>query len=63
MHRSPAVHDTFTLRLGQHARIVLTEALGYARFVRALQGAALVLTDSGGVQEECAALGKPVLVL
>ena len=43
--------------------MLLTEPLGYAEFVRALDGAALVLTDSGGVQEECAALGKPVLVL
>ncbi|HEX4235679.1 MAG TPA: UDP-N-acetylglucosamine 2-epimerase, partial [Caldimonas sp.] len=44
-------------------RALLTEPLGYADFVRALEEATLVLTDSGGVQEECAALGKPVLVL
>ena len=63
MHPSPNVRDVFARRLGERPRVLLTEPLGYAEFVRALDGAALVLTDSGGVQEECAALGKPVLVL
>ncbi|MEP7057665.1 MAG: UDP-N-acetylglucosamine 2-epimerase (non-hydrolyzing) [Caldimonas sp.] len=63
MHPSPKVRDVLTGRLGRHDRVRLTEPLGYADFVRALDAAALVLTDSGGVQEECAALGKPVLVL
>jgi len=40
-----------------------TEDSTISDFVVALDGAALVLTDSGGVQEECAALGKPVLVM
>ena len=52
-----------TERLGREPRVRLTEPLGYTDFVWALSGAALVLTDSGGIQEECTALGKPVLVL
>jgi UDP-N-acetylglucosamine 2-epimerase (non-hydrolysing) len=63
MHPSPNVRDTVIARLGRHPRIRLTEPLGYVDFVSALDGATLVLTDSGGVQEECAALGKPVLVM
>jgi UDP-N-acetylglucosamine 2-epimerase (non-hydrolysing) len=63
MHPSPAVRDRILASLAGHPRALLTEPLGYTDFVAALSGAALVLTDSGGVQEECAALGKPVLVL
>lgn len=63
MHPSPRVREAIVDRLGMHERVLLTESLGYKAFVRALEGATLVLTDSGGVQEECAALGKPVLVL
>jgi UDP-N-acetylglucosamine 2-epimerase (non-hydrolysing) len=63
MHPSPDVRDRLIARLGGHARARLTPPLGYREFLTALDGAALVLTDSGGVQEECAALGKPVLVM
>lgn len=63
MHPSPAVRDVLIARLADRPRVFLTEALGYTEFVHALHGAALVLSDSGGVQEECAALGKPVLVM
>ena len=63
MHPSPQVRALLQARLGLHPRVRLTPALGYRDFVHALDGAELVLTDSGGVQEECAALGKPVLVL
>lgn len=63
MHPSPAVRKVLQERLGRHPRIRLTEPLGYRAFVVALKGCVLVLTDSGGIQEECAALGKPVLVL
>ncbi len=63
MHPNPVLREVLGARLGGHARVRLTEPLGYAEFVLALDGAALVLTDSGGVQEECAALGKPVLVM
>jgi UDP-N-acetylglucosamine 2-epimerase (non-hydrolysing) len=63
MHPSPDVRATLTARLGTHPRARLTPPLGYRDFIAALDGAALVLSDSGGVQEECAALGKPVLVM
>jgi UDP-N-acetylglucosamine 2-epimerase (non-hydrolysing) len=63
VHPSPKVRDAFERRLGHHPRALLTPPLGYSAFVAALDGAALVLTDSGGVQEECAVLGKPVLVM
>ncbi|HEX2540225.1 MAG TPA: UDP-N-acetylglucosamine 2-epimerase (non-hydrolyzing) [Caldimonas sp.] len=63
MHPSPDVRQVLTGKLGGHERALLTEPLGYTDFVAAMHGAALVLTDSGGVQEECAALGRPVLVL
>jgi UDP-N-acetylglucosamine 2-epimerase (non-hydrolysing) len=49
--------------LGRHARIRLCEPLDYASFVELQKRAYLILTDSGGVQEEAPALGKPVLVL
>lgn len=42
---------------------MLTEPLAYASLVAALQASWLVVTDSGGLQEEAPALGKPVLVL
>jgi UDP-N-acetylglucosamine 2-epimerase (non-hydrolysing) len=63
MHPSPNVRSVLTARLGNHPRVRLTEPLGYRAFVLALADAALILTDSGGVQEECAALGRPVLVM
>jgi UDP-N-acetylglucosamine 2-epimerase (non-hydrolysing) len=63
MHPSPNVRSVLTARLGSHPRVRLTEPLGYRAFVQALADAALILTDSGGVQEECAALGRPVLVM
>jgi UDP-N-acetylglucosamine 2-epimerase (non-hydrolysing) len=49
--------------LGGHPQVTLTDPLGYPELVAAMQHCALVLTDSGGLQEEAPALGKPVLVL
>ena len=43
--------------------MIRTESLEYVQFIAAMQRATLVLSDSGGVQEEAPALGKPVLVL
>jgi UDP-N-acetylglucosamine 2-epimerase (non-hydrolysing) len=43
--------------------VSLTEPLGYLEFMKLVAGARLVLTDSGGIQEEAPALGKPVLVM
>lgn len=49
--------------LGGHERIVLTQPQAYPQLVAAMQASWLVVTDSGGLQEEAPALGKPVLVL
>ena len=49
--------------LGNHPRIFLTEPLDYAELVGAIERSHLILTDSGGLQEEAPSLGKPVLVL
>jgi UDP-N-acetylglucosamine 2-epimerase (non-hydrolysing) len=63
MHKNPAVREVLQRVLGNHSRIELREPPDYMEFVQLMQGAHLVLTDSGGVQEEAPALGLPVLVL
>jgi UDP-N-acetylglucosamine 2-epimerase (non-hydrolysing) len=57
------VREVVIPALGQHPRVTLTEPMDYADFVGAMARATLILTDSGGVQEEAPALGTPVLVL
>ncbi len=63
VHPHPAVQAGLRARLAGLPRIHLVEPLGYAAFVTLLARAAVVLTDSGGVQEEAPALGVPVLVM
>ena len=63
MHKNPAVREVVKRALGDHPRVELIEPLDYLPFVQAMQRAHLILTDSGGVQEEAPALGIPVLVL
>ena len=63
LHRNPTVREPLQALLGEHPRVVLTEPLDYDRLVAAMKGCTLLLTDSGGLQEEAPALGKPVLVL
>lgn len=63
VHMNPNVADVFRTRLAGHPHISLLPPLDYADFVTALDRAHFVLTDSGGVQEEAPALGKPVLVM
>ncbi len=63
LHRNPLVRDPLTAALGDHPRVVLTEPLDYRALVGAMQRCHLLLTDSGGLQEEAPGLGKPVLVL
>ena len=63
MHMSPRVREVVIPALGQHPRVTLTEPMDYADFVAAMARATLILTDSGGVQEEAPSLGVPVLVL
>lgn len=63
MHRNPQVRDTLTRALGDHDRVALIEPPDYGPFVKLMQRCTLILTDSGGVQEEAPAFGKPILVL
>ncbi|MFN9660518.1 MAG: non-hydrolyzing UDP-N-acetylglucosamine 2-epimerase [Cyanobacteriota bacterium] len=63
LHRNPTVREPLQSLLGTHPRAVLCEPLDYNHLVAAMRGCTLLLTDSGGLQEEAPALGKPVLVL
>ncbi|MBE6666722.1 MAG: UDP-N-acetylglucosamine 2-epimerase (non-hydrolyzing) [Ruminococcaceae bacterium] len=63
MHPNPAIRKVAENMLGGCGNICLCEPLGVGDFHKILSACYLVLTDSGGVQEEAAALGKPVLVL
>ncbi|WP_458071357.1 non-hydrolyzing UDP-N-acetylglucosamine 2-epimerase [Rhodanobacter sp. BL-MT-08] len=63
VHPNPNVKAVVCELLDGHPRIHLCEPLDYAPFVEAQKRAFLILTDSGGVQEEAPALGKPVLVM
>ena len=63
VHPNPAVRRTVFSLLGAHKRIHLLKPLSYSEFVACMQRAWLIMTDSGGIQEEAPSLGKPVLVL
>lgn len=63
VHPNPNVRDTIKPLLGNHPQIELVDPLPYPELVAAMQQARLILTDSGGIQEEAPALAKPVLVL
>jgi UDP-N-acetylglucosamine 2-epimerase (non-hydrolysing) len=63
VHRNPNVLDPVTRELGSIGNIELLEPLDYRRFVDLMRRAYLLITDSGGIQEEAPSLGKPVLVM
>lgn len=63
VHPNPNVKDVAYEFLASLPNFTLCEPLDYAPFIAAIQRAHIILTDSGGVQEEAPALGKPVLVL
>jgi len=63
VHMNPNVRSTVNALLQDTDRIHLTEPLGYIDFVSLLRSCFLVLTDSGGIQEEAPTFRKPVLVL
>jgi len=63
VHPNPNVRAAVDQRLGSHPNITLTEPMDYVPFVELMRRAFLILTDSGGIQEEAPSLGKPVLVL
>jgi UDP-N-acetylglucosamine 2-epimerase (non-hydrolysing) len=63
IHKNPAVREQARAILAGRERVHLIEPPDYAPFVKLMQRSALILTDSGGVQEEAPSLGVPVLVL
>ncbi|MBC2905877.1 non-hydrolyzing UDP-N-acetylglucosamine 2-epimerase [Streptomyces cupreus] len=63
LHKSPAVREVLLPELDGHDGISLVEPLDYLDFAATLAECDLVLTDSGGIQEEAPSLGKPALVL
>ncbi|MHC4993439.1 MAG: non-hydrolyzing UDP-N-acetylglucosamine 2-epimerase [Planctomycetota bacterium] len=63
VHLNPKVCGPVRERLGDLPNVQLIEPLGYEAFVALMDRSTLVLTDSGGVQEEAPSLGKPVLVM
>lgn len=63
VHKNPKVREVVNSELGGRERVHLIDPLDYQPFANLLARSYLVLTDSGGIQEEAPALGKPVLVL
>ena len=63
VHKNPVVRKVVTEVLGSHPRINLVEPMDYEPFVNLMARSHLILTDSGGIQEEAPSLGIPVLVV
>ena len=63
VHRNPNVRNVVEKRLANLPFVTLTDPLDYVGLVQVMNYARVVLTDSGGIQEEAPSLGKPVLVL
>lgn len=63
IHPNPNVRSEAAAMLNNHPRIHLTSPLDYQSFINAMKKSDLILSDSGGVQEEAPSLNKPVLVL
>lgn len=63
VHRNPKVREIVKQELGEVGRVHLIDPLEYEPFANLMARSYLLMTDSGGIQEEAPALGKPVLVL
>jgi len=63
VHKNPTVKDVAVEMLGDRERVHLLEPLEYEAFANLMNASYIILTDSGGMQEEAPSLGKPVLVL
>jgi UDP-N-acetylglucosamine 2-epimerase (non-hydrolysing) len=63
VHLNPNVQEPVYSILGGHPNVHLIPPLGYIPFVYLMSSSHLILTDSGGIQEEAPSLGKPVLVM
>lgn len=63
LHKNETVRKPIIEILGKHKRVSLTEPLEYEELIAVIKNCYLILTDSGGLQEEAPSLGKPVIVL
>lgn len=63
VHPNPIMRDEVRRTLGRLDRVIVTEPLQYVDLLRVMKDAALVLSDSGGIQEEAVSFGVPILVL
>ena len=63
VHPNPAVRPAINTRLRNRERVLLVDPLSYPEFVHLMKRAALILSDSGGVQEEAPTVRTPVLVM
>ncbi|OFT57377.1 non-hydrolyzing UDP-N-acetylglucosamine 2-epimerase [Corynebacterium sp. HMSC05E07] len=63
LHLNPKVRDAVLPEVEALANVIITDPLPYDQFTKLQDRATIILTDSGGVQEEAPALGKPVLVM
>jgi len=63
VHKNPEVRKVVSEVLGSHPRVKLVEPMDYEPFVNLMARSHLILTDSGGIQEEAPSLGVPVLVV
>ncbi len=63
IHRNPTIRDVIEAEVSGIDNVVVTEPLDYGAFCRMMQRADVIVTDSGGVQEEAPSLGTPVLVV
>jgi UDP-N-acetylglucosamine 2-epimerase (non-hydrolysing) len=63
MHKNPKVRDVIRAQLGSEPRVMLVEPQEYLAWINLMKRSTIILTDSGGIQEEGPALGKPLLVL
>ncbi|MCM3687845.1 non-hydrolyzing UDP-N-acetylglucosamine 2-epimerase [Kocuria rosea] len=62
-HRNPLVREAIVPQVHDRSNVIVTEPLPYAQFCALMERSSIILTDSGGVQEEGPSLGKPVLVM
>ena len=62
-HRNPLVRESVLPRVRNLDNVLITEPLSYGEFTTVMAASDIVLTDSGGIQEEAPSLGKPVLVM
>lgn len=62
-HRNPLVREAVLPRVEKFDNVLVTEPLSYGEFTTVMAASDVILTDSGGIQEEAPSLGKPVLVM